>query len=163
VLGREAGFFDVRIFATDIDEDAIKFARRGVYPPSTLNGLPEEQIGRYFVEEGGSYQVKKQVRGMIVFGEHDLAQRSPFPNIDLLVSRNVLIYFSDELQRRALQLFAYSLRDGGYLVLGKAELPSPLADFFAPVDRQKKVYRRRGQRFLLPPTLPKGSAPRVRL
>jgi two-component system CheB/CheR fusion protein len=163
VLGREAGFFDVRIFATDIDEDAIKFARRGVYPPSTLNGLPEEQIGRYFVEEGGSYQVKKQVRGMIVFGEHDLAQRSPFPNIDLLVSRNVLIYFSDELQRRALQLFAYSLRDGGYLVLGKAESPSPLADFFAPVDRQKKVYRRQGQRFLLPPTLPKGSAPRVHL
>ena len=163
VLGREAGFFDVRIFATDIDEDAIKFARRGVYPPSALQGLSDEQIGRYFVEEDGSYQVRKQVRGMIVFGEHDLAQRSPFPNIDLLVSRNVLIYFSDELQRRALQLFAYSLRDGGYLVLGKAESPSPLADFFAPVDRQNKVYRRQGQRFLLPPTLPKGSAPRVRL
>jgi two-component system, chemotaxis family, CheB/CheR fusion protein len=163
VLGREAGFFDVRIFATDIDEDAIRFARRGVYPPSALQGLSAEQIGRYFVEEDGSFQVKKQIRGMIVFGEHDLAQRSPFPNIDMLVSRNVLIYFSAELQRRALQLFAYSLRDGGYLVVGKAESPSPLADFFAPVDRQNKIYRRQGQRFLLPPTLPKGQAPRVRL
>jgi two-component system, chemotaxis family, CheB/CheR fusion protein len=162
VLGREAGLFNVRIFATDIDEDAVRFARRGVYPPSALKGLSEEQIGRYFVDEDGSYQVKKQIRGMIVFGEHDLAQRSPFPHVDLVVSRNVLIYFSTELQRRALQLFAYSLRDGGYLVMGKAESPSLLADLFAPVDRHNKVYRRHGQRFLLPPTLPTSPTPRVR-
>jgi two-component system CheB/CheR fusion protein len=162
VLGREAGLFNVRIFATDIDEDAVKFARRGVYPPSALKGLSEEQIGRYFVVEDDSYQVKKQIRGMIVFGEHDLAQRSPFPHVDLVVSRNVLIYFSNELQRRALQLFAYSLRDGGYLVLGKAESTSLLADLFAPVDRHNKVYRRHGQRFLLPPTLPSSPAPRAR-
>jgi two-component system, chemotaxis family, CheB/CheR fusion protein len=162
-LGREGGLFDVRIFATDIDEDAVRFARRGVYPPSALEGLSEEQIRRYFVEEDGSYQVKKQIRGMIVFGEHDLAQRSPFPHIDLVVSRNVLIYFSAELQRRALQLFAYSLRDGGYLVMGKAESPSLLADLFAPVDRHNKVYRRHGQRFLLPPTLPTSLTPRARL
>src|SRR5215207_10895290 len=163
VLGREAGLFNVRIFATDIDEDAVIFARRGVYPPSALGGLSEEQIGRYFVEEDGSYQVKKQIRGMIVFGEHDLAQRSPFPHVDLVVSRNVLIYFSGELQRRALQLFAYSLRDGGYLVMGKAESPSLLGDLFAPVDRNNKIYRRQGQRFLLPPTLPTSPAPRAPL
>jgi two-component system, chemotaxis family, CheB/CheR fusion protein len=163
VLGREAGLFNVRIFATDIDEDAVRYARRGVYPPSALEGLSEEQIGRYFVEEAGSYQVKKQIRGMIVFGEHDLAQRSPFPQVDLVVSRNVLIYFSHDLQRRALQLFAYSLRDGGYLVMGKAESPSLLADLFTPVDRHNKVYRRQGQRFLLPPTLPTSPAPRTRL
>ncbi len=163
VLGREAGLFNVRIFATDIGEDAVKFARRGVYPPSALKGLSKEQIGRYFVDEDGSYQVKKQIRGMIVFGEHDLAQRSPFPDVDLVVSRNVLIYFSNELQRRALQLFAYSLRDGGYLVMGKAESPSLLADLFAPVDRHNKVYRRHGQRFFLPPMSPTSPAPRARL
>src|SRR5215204_4378561 len=162
-LGREAGLFNVRIFATDIDEDAVKYARRGVYPPSALEGLSEEQLRRYFVEEDGSYQIKKQIRGMIVFGEHDLSQRSPFPHLDLVVSRNVLIYFSNELQRRALQLFAYSLRDGGYLVMGKAESPSLLADLFAPIDRHNKVYRRHGQRFLLPPTLPKSLTQRARL
>src|SRR5215212_6887260 len=161
VLGPDAGLFNVRIFATDIDDDAVIFARRGIYPPSALKGLSEEQIGRYFVEEEGSYQVKKQIRGMIVFGEHDLAQRSPFPHVDLVVSRNVLIYFSGELQRRALQLFAYSLRDGGVLVMGKAESPSLLADLFAPVDRHNKVYRRQGQRFLLPPTLPTSPTPRA--
>ena len=162
VLGQEAGLFNVRIFATDIDEEAVGFARRGVYPPSALKGLSEEQLGRYFVEDNGSYQVKKQVRGMIVFGEHDLAQRSPFPQIDLVLSRNVLIYFSSELQRRALQLFAYSLRDDGYLAMGKAESTSPLPDLFAPVDRQNKVYRRQGQRFLMPPTLPAAPLPSAR-
>ncbi|HEX5699670.1 MAG TPA: CheR family methyltransferase [Rubrobacter sp.] len=162
VLGREAGLFNARIYATDIDEDAVRFARRGVYPPSALGGLSEDQIGRYFVDEDGSYQVKKHIRGMIVFGEHDLAQRSPFPHVDLVVSRNVLIYFSDELQRRTLQLFAYSLRNGGFLVLGKAESPSHLADLFAPVDRHNKVYRRHGLRFFLPPTIPADLKSRTR-
>lgn len=155
VLGREAGLFNVRIFATDIAEDAVNFARRGIYPLSALDGLSEEQIGRYFTEdEDGSYQIKKQIRSMIIFGEHDLAQRSPFPQIDLVMSRNVLIYFSNELQRRALQLFAYSLRDGGYLVMGKAESTSPFGEYFATVERNNKVYRRQGERFLMPPTLP---------
>ena len=159
VLDQDAGLFNVRIFATDIDGEAVGFARRGIYPPSALKGLSEDQVKRYFVEEDGSYQVKKQVRGMIVFGEHDLAQRSPFPQIDLVLSRNVLIYFSGELQRRALQLFAYSLRDGGYLAMGKAESTTPLSELFAPADRQNKVYRRQGQRFLMPPTLPAESPP----
>ncbi|MGB3683883.1 MAG: CheR family methyltransferase [Rubrobacteraceae bacterium] len=159
-LGREAGLFNVRIFATDIDEEAIRFARSGIYPPSALEGLTEDQIERYFVEENGAYQVKKQVRGMIIFGEHDLARRSPFPQIDLVMSRNVLIYFSNDLQRRALQLFAYSLRDEGYLVMGKAESPSLLNEFFTPLDRDSKVYRRRGARFLMPPTLPASPAPK---
>ena len=67
---------------------------------------------------------------MTVFGEHDLARRAPFPRIDLTLCRNVLIYFTAELQRRALQLFAFSLRDGGVLVLGKSETTSPLPELF---------------------------------
>ncbi len=159
VLGSEAGLFNVRIFATDIDKEAIAFARRGIYPASALGVLTEEQVSRYFIKEDGQYQVKKQVRSMIVFGEHDLARRSPFPHIDLTVSRNVLIYFAPELQRRALQLFAYSLRDGGYLVLGKAETPSPLSEYFAPQRRQLKIYRRQGERFLMPPSVPVSPMP----
>ncbi|QIN83938.1 PAS domain-containing protein [Rubrobacter tropicus] len=163
LLGPEAALADVRIFATDIDGAAVDFARRGVYPAGALSGLSEEQKVRYFLEEDGRYEVKKPVRGMIVFGEHDLARRSPFPRIDLVVSRNVLIYFTTELQRRALELFAYSLRDGGCLVLGKAETTSPLSEFFAAQqDRPHKVYRRRGKRFLMPSTTPT-PPPRSRL
>lgn len=159
LLGSDAALSDVRIFATDVDEEAVDFARHGVYPESALSGLSEDQIGRYFVEDDGRYEVKKPVRGMIVFGEHDLARRSPFPRIDLVVSRNVLIYFTQELQRRALQLFAYSLRDGGCLVLGKAETTSPLGEFFAPRDRRHKVYRREGERFLMPATISRPPVP----
>ena len=152
LLGSEAALADVRIFATDVDREAVDFARRGVYPAGALAGVSEEQRERYFIEEDGHYEVKKPVRGMIVFGQHDLARRSPFPRIDLVMSRNVLIYFTSELQRRALELFAFSLRNGGYLVLGKAETAASLAEFFTSPWRQHKVYRRDGKRFLMPST-----------
>jgi two-component system, chemotaxis family, CheB/CheR fusion protein len=160
VLGSEAALSDVRIFATDADEEAVNFARHGIYPAGALAGLSEEQIDRYFIESHDYYEVKKPVRNLIVFGEHDLARRSPFPRIDLVVSRNVLIYFAPELQRRALQLFAYSLRDGGHLVLGKAETTSPLSgDLFVSEHRQHKVYRRQGERFLMPAAMPTNPLP----
>nr|MBA4116364.1 PAS domain-containing protein [Rubrobacter sp.] len=150
VLQGESEHFNVRIFATDLDEEAVNFARRGIYPESALAGLPEEYVSRYFAEEDGNYQVKKKVRSMVVFGQHDLAKRAPFPRVDLVVCRNVLIYFTTELQKRALQLFAYSLKDGGYLILGKSETPSSLGEYFSLHDKQRKVYSRLGKRFLMP-------------
>ena len=162
VLADEADYLNVRIFATDMDENAVNFARHGIYPPSALTNLSEEQIDRYFTRESSQYQIKKPVRSMIIFGEHDLARRSPFPHIDLVVSRNVLIYFTPELQRRVLQLFAYSLRDGGYLVLGKAESTSPLNEFFTSQHPHHKVYKRHGERFLIPSGLPVSPAPTLR-
>ena len=149
-LGNELEQFHVRIFATDVDTEAIAFARRGIYPPSALAGLPEELINRYFSATDDSYQIKKRVRGLTVFGHHDLGQRAPFPNVDLILCRNVMIYFTPELQRRTLQIFAYSLRNKGYLVLGKAESANALSEFFAPQHKQHKVYRRQGERILMP-------------
>ena len=150
-LGDESDHFNVRIFATDLDEEAVNFARQGLYPEAALAGLPEDFVDNYFVEEDDGYQVKKRVRSMIVFGQHDLAQRAPFPRVDLVLCRNVMIYFTKELQKRTLQLFAYSLRDGGYLLLGKSETPSPLSEYFSLYDKKHKIYRRQGERFLLVP------------
>lgn len=150
VLGSELDQFNIRIFATDVDAEAVAFARRGVYPASTLNGLPDDLIGRYFTKDDGNYHIKKRVRSLTVFGQHDLGQRAPFPSIDMVVCRNVMIYFTSELQQRTLQLFAYSLRDGGYLVLGKAESTTPLSEFFSLQHKQHKVYRRQGDRILMP-------------
>jgi two-component system CheB/CheR fusion protein len=142
----------VRIFATDLDEDAIAFARRGVYPAESVKQLPPEWIERYFVRDGDGYEVAKRVRNMTVFGQHDLGQRAPFPRIDLCLCRNVLIYFTRELQTRALQLFAFALRDGGYLVVGKAESSGPLGEYFRLVSAPLKIYQREGDRILIPPT-----------
>lgn len=158
-LGGALEHFNIRIFATDADADAIAFARRGIYPASALAQVPEELVIRYFVREDDSYQVKKQVRTLTVFGEHDLGGRAPFPRIDLVLCRNVLIYFTPELQQRTLKLFAYSLRDGGYLALGKAESTGQLGEFFEPIQKQYKVFRRRGDRILIPPQGPSVQRP----
>src|SRR5262245_28170124 len=109
-------------------------------------------LDRDFTEHNGDYEVKKALRSLLVFGEHDLGQRAPFPRIDLVLCRNVLIYFTAALQRRALQLFAFSLRPGGYLVVGKSETVSPLAEYFAIDQPRLKVFRRVGDRALIPPS-----------
>jgi two-component system CheB/CheR fusion protein len=142
----------VRIFATDLDDEAVAYARRGIYPARALSALPPDMLARHFSEYGDDYEVRKPLRSLIVFGEHDLGQRAPFPRIDLIFCRNVLIYFTPALQRRTLQLFAFSLRSGGYLTLGKSETVSPLAEFFAVDQPRLKVYRRVGDRALIPPT-----------
>ena len=147
-LGDELEQFNVRVFATDLDNDAISFARHGVYPAAALTDVPPELVDRHFLRLDGEYEIRKRVRALTVFGQHDLGQRAPFPRIDLALCRNVLIYFTTDLQRRALQLFAFALREGGYVALGKAETISPLAEYFAVVDSQLKLYRRQGARMV---------------
>lgn len=159
VLGEAAGDFNVRIFATDLDGEAIAFARRGIYPASAIKNVPPHLVEHFFTHLDGAYEVKKVVRGMIVFGQHNLGQRAPFPRIDLALCRNVLIYFTPELQRRGLQSFAFALRDGGYLALGKAESTIPLPEHFTLVQPRLRIYRRQGQRLLLAQSHSKDATP----
>jgi two-component system CheB/CheR fusion protein len=158
-LGEELESFTVRIFATDLDEEAIAFARRGVYPGSAMDAVRPELLERFFVREGDQYEIVKDLRSMVVFGQHDLGQRAPFPRIDLALCRNVLIYFTGDLQKRALQLFAFSLREGGYLVLGKSESSTPYAEHFVLDQPRLKVYRRAGERVLIPPARIRDTSP----
>ena len=139
-----------RIFATDIDADAVSFARHGVYTGDAVDPLGDELLQKYFTPRDGTFEVTKAIRSMVVFGQHDLGQRAPFPRVDLTLCRNVLIYFTKELQQRALHLFAYSLRPGGYLALGKSETATPLPEYFEPVQSSVKLYRRRGDRVRMP-------------
>jgi two-component system CheB/CheR fusion protein len=145
---------NVRVFGTDIDDAAISFARRGIYPKRSVASLAPDLIERYFSALEGDYEVVKSIRNMTVFGQHDLAQRAPFPRIDLALCRNVLIYFSKELQARTLKIFAFSLRNGGYLVLGKSETTNPLAEYFAVVDPTLRIFRRFGDRVTIPSAAP---------
>ncbi|MGH2346619.1 MAG: CheR family methyltransferase, partial [Chloroflexota bacterium] len=145
-LGADLEAWTVRIFATDLDAEAVDFARRGKYPAAALDDLPPDLLARYFTEDKDAYMVSKAVRALLVFGEHDLGQRPPFPRIDLCLCRNVLIYFTPELQRRALETFAFGLREGGVLVLGSAETTSPLPNLFTPMHMGLRVYRGHGDR-----------------
>ena len=161
-LRDELDDFNVRIFATDVDEASISFARRAVYPPDSVANIDPALIERYFTAADGYWEVSKRIRSMTVFGQHDLAQRAPFPRIDLALCRNVLIYFSKELQQRTLQIFAFSLRNGGYLALGKSETTNPLSDYFTVINPSLRLFRRYGERVTIPSAQPQKPAQRLR-
>ena len=153
-LGEEPAWPEVRIFATDIDREAITFARRGIYPPAALKDLPAGVRDRHFVKSDGGYEVAKRLRALMVFGEHDLGERAPFPRIDLLLCRNVLIYFTAPMQRVALETFAFSLRPGGRLVLGTSETVTALPEPFEEEHARLRVYRRLPGSYAIAPMRP---------
>jgi two-component system, chemotaxis family, CheB/CheR fusion protein len=150
LLKKSGSRVNARIFATDLDEDAVAFARQGIFPARALADLPRDVIDRYFMPLGDEYEIRKHIRSMLVFGVHDVARRAPFPRIDLVLCRNVLVYFTLPLQRRALEMFAFSLRNGGYLVLGKSETINQPGESFAPDQAALKVFRRVGNRSQVP-------------
>ncbi len=141
LLGAELPEWSVKIFATDLDEAAINFARRGLYSDSMLKGMPTEYRDRFFERVDHGYRISKTLRQMIIFGQQDLSRSAPFPRIDLVLCRNVLIYFTPELQEYVLNQFAFSLSPSGYLFLGKAETVRSIQTFYELVNKEWKVYR----------------------
>ncbi len=141
ILGAELSQWSVKIFATDLDEAAINFARRGLYSENLLKSIPNEYQNRFFERVDHGYRISKTLRQMVIFGQQDLSRSAPFPRIDLVLCRNVLIYFTPELQDYVLNQFAFSLCPNGYLFLGKAETVRPMQAFCELVSKQWKVYR----------------------
>jgi two-component system CheB/CheR fusion protein len=160
-LGGQPESFDVRVFATDIDSAAIAFARRGIYPPGALKNVPAPILARYFTKSDGAYEAIKPLRAMMTFGEHDLGARVPFPRIDLVLCRNVLIYFTPAMQRVALETFAFSLRDDGRLVLGPSETVAALPESYAEEQARLRIYRRLPGEQTVPLALPKITGTRI--
>src|ERR1041384_6902380 len=141
-LGPDFPEWNVRIFATDLAADAISFARRGVYPENVLKDLPPDFTDRFFERVDQSYRVSKTLRQAVIFGQQDISRGVPFPRIDLVSCRNLLIYLNPDLQQAVLDLFAYSLHQSlGYLFLGKAETARPTKATFELVNKKWKIYR----------------------
>ncbi|MFL5699064.1 MAG: CheR family methyltransferase [Ktedonobacteraceae bacterium] len=141
LLGPELSEWSVKIFATDVDEAAISFARRGLYSENLLRDVPANYKDHFFERVDHGYRISKMLRQMIIFGQQDLSRSAPFPRIDLVLCRNVLIYFTPELQEYVLNQFTFSLSPGGYLFLGKAETVRPLQTFYELANKHWKVYR----------------------
>jgi two-component system CheB/CheR fusion protein len=131
----------VRIFATDVDEDALKIARRAIYTEASLSEMSESRVKKYFTISSGEFEVKKQFREHIVFSKHNLLADPPFKNIDLVVCRNLLIYFNLEAQKQVMPFLHYSLNNNGILFLGKSENITGYEHMFAPIDKQNKIFK----------------------
>ncbi|WP_298596179.1 PAS domain S-box protein [Zoogloea sp.] len=142
VLDELGGRFDLRVFATDVDREALDFARAGLYPGTELAELGEARLARWFRPEANDHwRVSKALRDLCVFSVHDLTRHPPLVRMDLLSCRNVLIYFKPAQQAELLRSFHFALNPGGLLLLGKSESVSPDGGGFDVVDPASRLYR----------------------
>ncbi|MDR3711899.1 MAG: CheR family methyltransferase [Puia sp.] len=132
---------EVKIFASDISQDVIDFASRGVYTEEQLKGVSADRLKRYFIKDSNSYRVIPAIRKMIVFARHDVLKDPPFSKIDLITCRNMLIYMNPLLQKGVMQKFHFSINDDGYLFLGPSENISILKDVMVEVDKKWKIFK----------------------
>jgi two-component system, chemotaxis family, CheB/CheR fusion protein len=132
----------VKIYATDVDEEALSHARQASYSERELLGLPGSYRERYFDEAAGRYVFTADVRRSVIFGRNDLTRDAPISRIDLLLCRNTLMYFNAETQARIVNRLAFALRPQGLLFLGKAEMLLNHSDLFDPVDLRRRMFRR---------------------
>lgn len=167
LLAEYARTFDappaIQIFATDLDEDAIRSAREGVYPATIEADVNEERLRRFFVKDARGYQVRRELREMVLFAQHDLLKDSPFSRLDLVSCRNLLIYLKREAQRRVFETLHFSLLPGGRLFLGSSESVEEAAALFTVLDKKHRLFApRAGARALLAVAPPPNGGPLAR-
>ncbi len=141
-LGLEAFRERVKIYGTDVDDDALAQARQAVYAARDLEDVPPAIQEKYFEPAGDRRGFRKDLRRNVIFGRHDLMQDAPISRLDLLLSRNCLMYFNAETQARILERFHFAVNDGGYVVLGKAEMLMTHGNTFTPVDLKRRVFQK---------------------
>ncbi len=143
-LGVEAARHQVKIYATDVDEEALDHARRGAYSEDAIKDVPQELRDKYFdrSNSNGRYVFRQDLRRTLVFGRHDLMHDAPISRLDLLLCRNTLIYFNREAQERIVARFHFALKDTGYLFLGRAETMLTHGDLFEAVEMKHHVFRK---------------------
>ncbi|MDO9219754.1 MAG: CheR family methyltransferase, partial [Thiobacillus sp.] len=133
----------IQIFATDVDEGALETGRRGIYPEALLSDLGRKRLERFFTRvDAHSWQVSKQLREAVLFASQNILADAPFSRLDMVSCRNLLIYLEPEVQHKLLQLFHFSLNEGGYLILGPSESIGQLTALFRPVSKKWRIVRR---------------------
>ena len=141
VLGTEAFRERVKIYATDVDEEALNEARAASYDERHVGDVPPDLLDKYFDRSGPKYTFNRDLRRSIIFGRHDLVQDAPISRVDLLFCRNTLMYFNTDMQARILARFYFSLNPGGCIVLGRAEMLFNHTALFTPFDLKRRMFR----------------------
>jgi two-component system, chemotaxis family, CheB/CheR fusion protein len=144
----------IQIFAGDLDEKALAMAREGRYPKPIAADVSEERLRRFFVQEGEHYRIRKEVRELVLFAQHNALKDPPFIRNDLITCRNVLIYLDRELQRQLCRVLHYALRQDGYLFLGSAESVESSPELFHLIDREARLYAAKRNAQHAAPALP---------
>lgn len=130
----------VKIFATDISNDAIQKARLAEYSASEIRSIPKNYLKRYFTIADDNYRINKEIREMCTFALHNILNDAPFNRIDFISCRNMLIYFDTAAQKKVLETFHFSLTDNGYMMLGKSETTGLSSQLFNQLNNKFKIY-----------------------
>lgn len=138
----------LKLFASDVDADAIATAREGLYPDSIAAEVSPQRLGRFFTKDSHGYRVTPELRAMVVFTVQDVLTDPPFSRLDLVSCRNLLIYLRPEAQAKALAVFHFALRPGGILVLGSSETVGNAEDRFEVVSKPERIFQHVGKRRL---------------
>jgi len=139
-LGLDAFRERVKIYATDVDEEALSQGRQASYSEHAVGAVPPALADKYFEKSNGAYVLNRDLRRSVIFGRHDLILDPPISRVSLLACRNTLMYFNSEAQQRILDRFHFGLRDSGYLFLGKAEMLLARSSEFGAVDLKRRVF-----------------------
>jgi two-component system, chemotaxis family, CheB/CheR fusion protein len=131
----------VKIYATDVDEEALDIARHASYSAKEIQSVPDRLRERFFETIGNQFIFRPDLRRTIIFGRHDLIQDAPISRLDLLVCRNTLMYFNAEAQSKILDRFHFALNKTGVLFLGKAEMLLTHTNIFSPIQLQHRIFR----------------------
>jgi two-component system CheB/CheR fusion protein len=135
--------FQVQIFASDLSPDAIAIARRGKYPLTISAHISDDRLEQFFTKHDSHYQINQRIRDLVLFAQQDVIIDPPFTKLDLIICRNLMIYFDPKLQSRLLPLFHYSMRSGGMMLLGSSETIGRFQHLFSPIESKFKLYNRR--------------------
>lgn len=133
----------VQIFATDIDESAISFAREGLYTINDAADVSPERLRLFFNKEGDNYRVRREIREMVLFATHNFIKDPPFSHLDLISCRNVLIYLNQQAQERVMETFHFALITSGFLFLGSSESTDGANDLYSSFNRENHIFRSR--------------------
>jgi PAS domain S-box-containing protein len=133
---------NLQIFATDIDEEALEIARRGIYPKKIEAQISPERLEKFFDKAENNYHVKPTLRRVVMFTKHNLISDTPFCKLDLISCRNLFIYIEPEMQKEILRLFHFSLKPRGYLFLGMSETIGREDHLFEVISKKSRLFRR---------------------
>ncbi|MGB8490197.1 MAG: chemotaxis protein CheB, partial [Bacteroidales bacterium] len=136
------GRYSLQIFATDLDNEAIEIARKGIFSSNIVADVSPGRLNRFFSVTDDSYHVNTEIREMVIFAQHNLISHPPFTRIDILSCRNLLIYMDPELQRKLLGMFYYSINPDGIMLLGSSETLGTQSHLFTPLDSKLRIYKR---------------------
>jgi two-component system CheB/CheR fusion protein len=141
VLGIDALRERVKVYATDLDDEALEYARQATYTSKEVEGIPPDLLEKYFERHGTGYTFDGDLRRSVIFGRHDLLRDAPISRTNFLLCRNTLMYFNAEMQRQLINRLHFSLADHGFLVLGKVEMLNQ-PELFAPVEAKHRLFQK---------------------